>query len=74
MAMKFEPGLRYRMPVMFGPSISPRQGLAGVRYDSSDAPATCVSATFLTDAAPLEALLPPGFSLHGEPTLTVEIS
>jgi hypothetical protein len=72
--MKYEAGLRYRMPVMFGPSISPRQGPGGVRYDSSQAPKTLVTATFLTDELSLEPLLPPGFSLRGEPTVTIEFT
>jgi hypothetical protein len=73
MPMKFLPCLRYRMPVMFGPSISPRQGPDGIRYDFGGAQKTLVKATFLTDAEPLESLLPPNFSLDGEPTVTVEI-
>lgn len=74
MPLKFEPNRRYRMPIVFGPSISPRQGPNGRRYDYSNAPKTAVNIHFATDSEKLEALLPPGFRLYGKPIVTVEIT
>jgi hypothetical protein len=71
-AMSFEPGRRYRMPVVFGPSISPRAGPDGEIPDLTAARTTVAGARFLTDAALLDRLLPPGFALEGEPVVTVE--
>jgi hypothetical protein len=65
-------GKRHRMPVVFGPSTGPRQGPGGEGYDYSDAPRTTVAVSFLTQAEALQALLPPGCQLDGEPVVTVE--
>lgn len=70
--MIFEQNRRYRMPVFFGPSTGPRHDSAGNPYDWSTAPRDVASVSFLTEAAALEALLPPGFSLDGEPVVTFE--
>lgn len=70
--MIFEQNRRYRMPVFFGPSTGPRADSAGNPYDWTTAPRDVASVSFLTDAAALEALLPPGFSLDGEPVVTFE--
>ena len=70
--MIFEQNRRYRMPVFFGPSTGPRHDSAGNPYDWSTAPRDVASVSFLTDLAALEALLPPGFSLDGEPVVTFE--
>lgn len=69
---RFDPAARYRMPVMFGPTAGPRQGPQGQTFDSSDAPFTVMGVRFLSDRAALEALLPQGFELNGEPVVTVE--
>lgn len=71
-SFRFDPAARYRMPVMFGPTAGPRQGPNGETYDSTDAPFTVMGARFLSDRAALEALLPQGFELNGEPVVTVE--
>lgn len=66
--------LVHRMPYGFGPSAGPRQGPDGQRFDWSDTPRRrAVSTSYLTDAALLGRLLPPGFSLAGEPVVTVEV-
>jgi hypothetical protein len=65
-------GQRHRMPVVFGPSTGPRQGPEGRGYDYSDAPRTTAGISFLTEAGALQALLPPGCDLDGEPVVTVE--
>lgn len=67
------PDMRYRMPVVFGPSSGPRQGPDGERFNYDEAPRLQITTSFLTEAAHLEALLPEGFSLDGEPVVTVEI-
>ena len=54
---------RYDMPIAFGPSSVP---------DHTDVPHADVAiVSFLTDEAPLAALLPPGFVLNGDPVLSV---
>lgn len=68
----FDPDARYRMPVMFGPTVGPRQGPQGQRYDGADAPFVVMGARFLSTEAALEAMLPPGFALDGAPIVTVE--
>ncbi|AUC95536.1 hypothetical protein CWS35_15815 [Bradyrhizobium sp. SK17] len=63
---------RHRMPTVFGPSPGPRQGPDGRPFDWSRAPRSTASVSFLTDASHLSQLLPPGFSLHGDPVVTLE--
>jgi len=64
----------YRMPYGFGPSPGPRQGPDGKPFSWVDAPARrSVGVSFLSEAAALQRLLPPGFSLRGEPVVTVEV-
>ena len=70
--MQFDPTRRYRMPVFFGPSPGPRQDAVGGRFDYASSPREHATVSFLTDAARLEALLPPGFSLDGDPVVTFE--
>jgi hypothetical protein len=72
MSFTFDPAARYRMPVMFGPTVGPRQGPEGETFDGSNAPFSVTSVRFLSDKAALEALLPQGFSLNGDPVVTVE--
>lgn len=66
-------GLFHRMPVVFGPTPGPRQGPDRKRFDWSEVRRQIASVTFLSDAKHLERMLPPGFKLHGEPLVTVEI-
>ncbi|MSP13563.1 MAG: hypothetical protein EXR62_11475 [Chloroflexi bacterium] len=73
MPYKFQPGRMYRMPTHFGPSLGPRQGVDGRTYPCVDTPKTISrSVSFLTNPTQLEAILPPGFALRGEPVVTVE--
>ena len=62
----------YRMPYGFGPTCGPRQGPDGKAFDWTNATRRTIATSFLSDAACLERLLPPGFSLFGEPVVTVE--
>lgn len=64
--------LRYRMPVVFGPTVGPRQGPNGEVYDYSEAPRTTATISFLTTENALNKLLPPQCVLDDEPIVTVE--
>lgn len=72
MSFEFDPAARYRMPVLFGPTVGPRQGPEGETFDGSNAPYVVTSLRFLTDRSGIEALLPGGFALDGEPVVTIE--
>ena len=63
----------YMMPTHFGPSPGLRQTKDGGRH-IADRPikVTRYSVPFITHASQLEALLPPGFSLSGDPVVTVD--
>ena len=65
----------YMMPAHFGPAAGPRQGPDLRGFDCKESPrTTSYSVSFLTRADQLDALLPPGFSLAGEPVVTVTVS
>ncbi|HLG83940.1 MAG TPA: acetoacetate decarboxylase family protein [Bradyrhizobium sp.] len=73
MSYRFEPGRIYRMPTHFGPAPGPRQLPAGIVPDRTRSPhRLSVAASFLTDGAVLQRHLPEGFSLAGDPVVTVE--
>ena len=75
MPYRFHPGKMYRMPTHFGPSLGPRQGNDGQRFSCKDTPkTTALSVSFLTNREQLEELLPEGFTLGGEPIVTVAAS
>ena len=70
MSYSFQPGSRYRMPTHFGPSLGPRQGVDGRRYDCIEGPSELIiQATFKANAAQLEQLLPPNFILREPHTI-----
>ena len=72
MPYQFDPDKMYRMPTHFGPRTGPRRGPDGQKFQNLDTPrGTILSVSFLGNPAQLEALLPPGFALDGEPVLTV---
>ena len=72
---QFIPGEMYRMPTHFGPSTGPRRGPHGQKFENKDAPkTTSISVSFLTNARQLERMLPEGFSLDGEPVVSVGAS
>lgn len=69
-----EPGVRYRMPIVFGPAPGPRQKADGTPWTAEEAGtmnAEWMAVRYMTDRAALEAILPPGFSLRGEPEVSV---
>ncbi|NSZ09731.1 acetoacetate decarboxylase family protein [Agrobacterium tumefaciens] len=71
MTYSFRPDRIYRMPTHFGPSVSPRQGPDGQLFDWSEHHFDAASIYFRSSTDALEALLPPGFSLHVDPVVTV---
>jgi len=71
---RFEPGLQYRMPIHFGPQPGPRRFPAGVQPDYTRYPKRHVArVNYLARADQLAQYLPPGFSLWGEPVMTIEV-
>ena len=73
MTYPLNPELMYMMPTHFGPMCGPRQGPGGKKFAFEQDHRKCmaVSVSFLTNAAQLQELLPPGFELMGEPVVTV---
>jgi len=68
------PASRYRMPIMFGPAPGPRQHPDGRMWTVEEAGrmnAHWLKVGYRTDPAKLERLLPPGFTLRGEPIVSV---
>ena len=73
MSYRFEAGRIYRMPTHFGPAPGPRQLPDNVVVDPKRSPRrVSVAASFLTDPVALEKHVPEGFTLTGEPVVTVE--
>ena len=72
MPYKFKPGMMYRMPTHFGPSLGPRQGEGGRKFANLNSPkVTARSVSFLTNQEQLKELLPEGFQVGAEPVVTV---
>ena len=72
MPYQFDPKAMYRMPTHFGPRTGPRYGPDGRKFENKDTPkTTAIAVSFLTNASQLEAFLPPGFALVGEPVVTI---
>ncbi len=75
MSYTFEPNQMYRMPTHFGPATGPRRGPEGRKFLCQGNPrSTGLRVSFLSNAKQLEALLPPGFTLHGDPIVTISAS
>lgn len=75
MPYQVKEGMLYRMPVHFGPTAGPRQGPSGETFDWVETPRrTSISLSFLSDGAALDALLPPGLRVVGDPVVTIEIT
>lgn len=74
MGFRLHPDFRYRMPVVFGPAVGPRQKSGGGMWTAEETGtmhSEWMAVTYRTDAEKLEKLLPPGMSLRGEPLLSV---
>jgi acetoacetate decarboxylase len=63
----------HRMPVEFGPSLGPRQGPDGSRFNGLISRATIFTVEYLTDRDALANLLPSGFEPAVEPIVTVKV-
>ncbi len=75
--MEFKPRVRYRMPAVFGPAPGPRQKADGTPWtvaESGIMDCQWLAVNYLTESAALERLLPPGFTLRGDPVLSVHLS
>ncbi|HWI85916.1 MAG TPA: acetoacetate decarboxylase family protein [Sphingomonas sp.] len=74
MTFKLDPASRYRMPIMFGPAPGPRQHPDGRMWTAEEAGrmnAHWMKLGYRTNPAKLARLLPPGFSLRGEPIVSI---
>ncbi|MFG1377454.1 acetoacetate decarboxylase family protein [Xanthobacter autotrophicus] len=74
MTFKMQSGFRYRMPVVFGPAPGPRQKPGGGMWlpeETGRMNSEWMAITYRTSREKLEALLPPGFELRGEPVACV---
>lgn len=75
MPYEFEVNKMYRMPTHFGPSLGPRQGVEGRKYQNMDSPkVTSLAVSFLTREEQFDLLLPPGFEVDTEPVVTLRAS
>ncbi|WP_428312859.1 acetoacetate decarboxylase family protein [Hydrocarboniphaga sp.] len=77
MSFEFKPGVRYRMPAVFGPAPGPRQKPDGTPWlPAETGTMNCQWTTvyYRTDRAKMEKLLPPGFEIRGEPIVAVSLS
>ncbi|MCM2438920.1 acetoacetate decarboxylase family protein [Agrobacterium vitis] len=74
MSFTLNPAFRYRMPLSFGPAPGPRQKPGGGMWAAEETGrmnAEWMAVTYRTLPEKLEALLPPGMELRGEPLVTV---
>jgi hypothetical protein len=74
MSSFFTDGLRYRMPVSFGPALGPRQhpeGRPWTKEETATMNADWMKISYRADADGLAALMPPGFSLRGDSVISV---
>jgi hypothetical protein len=77
MTFELKDGVRYRMPVMFGPTPGPRQHPEGRPWtveETGTMNAQWITINYLTRAEQLEALLPPHFKLRGEPVVSISFA
>jgi len=77
MTLEYTPGVRYRMPTVFGPAPGPRQKADGTPWSAAEAGtmnAHWMTVAYRSERIALEALLPPGFSLRGEPVVHVSLA
>jgi len=77
--MPFEimPGVRYRMPAVFGPAPGPRQKADGKPWpleETGTMRAEWMTVKYRTDRSAIESKLPSGFILRGEPLVAVSLA
>ena len=72
----FIPGEWYRMPTHFGPATGPRKGpqSQGLRLDQRSPKNTALTVSFLSKREQMQKLLPPGFTVAGEPVVSVTMT
>lgn len=71
----FIPGEWYRMPTHFGPATGPRKGPDRKAFDWTNGPKnTALTVTFLSKREQMQKLLPPGFTIAGEPVVSVTMT
>ena len=71
----FIPGEWYRMPTHFGPATGPRKGPDRKAFDWTNGPKnTALTVTFLSKREQMQKLLPPGFTVAGEPIVSVTMT
>lgn len=72
MSYKLSPENMYRMPTHFGRRTGPRRGPDNQGFECKDSPqSTVISVAFLGNPNQLEDFMPPGFTLSGEPVVSV---
>ena len=72
MSLSRQPDM-YRMPTVFGPATGPRRGPDGRKFECIDNPKKIsIAVSFMSNADQLNALLPVGFEVFGEPVVTVQ--
>ncbi len=73
MPYKLRPKTMHMMPTHFGPMSGPRQGPDGklFAFSQDNRKVRKLAVSFLTNAEQLDALLPEGFEVAGEPVVTV---
>ena len=77
MPFEFKTGVRYRMPVVFGPAPGPRQKADGQPWsveETGKMRGEWMTVKYRTDRAAIESKLPPGFSLRREPLVAVSLA
>jgi hypothetical protein len=77
MTVELKPGVRYRMPVVFGPAPGPRQKADGTPWTEEESGvmnSRWITVRYRTDRTKLASILPPGFALRGEPIVSVSLS
>jgi len=71
----FIPGEWYRMPTHFGPATGPRKGPDRKAFDWTNGPRnTALTVSFLSKREQMQKLLPPGFTVAGEPVVSVTMT
>lgn len=77
MTIELKPGVRYRMPAVFGPAPGPRQKADGTLWrpeETGTMNAQWMTVSYRTERSSLERILPPGFVLRGEPQVHISLA
>lgn len=67
---------RYRMPAVFGPAAGPRQKADGIPWSAEETGTMrqeWATVRYLARREQLDAILPPGFALRGDPEVLVQL-